>query len=186
MEDTEDTPKPVDKRLGNQFWRARAKHGRDKIFKTPEQLWNAACEYFDWVEENPLWETKSYQYQGVPVQDTIPKMRAMTLEGICLFLHVNTKYFYDFEGGLDLSTQEGKDFSEIISKIKEIIRNQKFSGAAADLLNANIIARDLGLRDKSELDHKSSDGSMTPKPAIDASKLSDATIEELLNARSEG
>ena len=38
--------------------------------------------------------------------------------------------------------------------------NQKFMGAAADLLNANIISRDLGLADKK--DHTSSDGSMTP------------------------
>ena len=33
----------------------------------------------------------------------------------------------------------------------EIIRTQKFEGASADLLNPNIIARDLGLADKSEL-----------------------------------
>ena len=36
----------------------------------------------------------------------------------------------------------------------EIIRTQKFAGAAADLLNANIIARDLGLADKNEVTGK--------------------------------
>lgn len=37
---------------------------------------------------------------------------------------------------------------------EEIIRRQKFEGAAADLFNPNIIARDLGLADKSELTGK--------------------------------
>lgn len=36
--------------------------------------------------------------------------------------------------------------------------------------------------EKATVDHTSSDGSMTPKPAIDASKLSDSTLAELLNA----
>lgn len=31
---------------GNQFWKLRNKHGRSKRFASPEQLWEAACEYF--------------------------------------------------------------------------------------------------------------------------------------------
>ena len=38
---------------GNQFWMLRSKHGRDKLFATPEALWEAACEYFQWCDENP-------------------------------------------------------------------------------------------------------------------------------------
>lgn len=38
---------------------------------------------------------------------------------------------------------------------------------------------------KVQQDHTSSDGSMSPKPAIDATKLSDDTLRELLNARTE-
>lgn len=43
-----------------------------------------------------------------------------------------------------------KDFSGITTQVEEIVRTQKFEGASADLLNANIIARDLGLADKHE------------------------------------
>ncbi|MDC9826565.1 terminase small subunit, partial [Devosia sp. ZB163] len=39
-------------------------------------------------------------------------------------------------------------------RVDEIIRAQKFEGAAAGLLNPNIIARDLGLADKQELTGK--------------------------------
>lgn len=47
--------------------------------------------------------------------------------------------------------KQRQGFGEITARIDDVIRSQKFAGAAADLLNANIIARDLGLADKSEL-----------------------------------
>lgn len=37
-------------------------------------------------------------------------------------------------------------------------------------------------RDRQELDHRSSDGSMTPKPLLDVSKLSQAARKEILDA----
>ena len=40
-----------------------------------------------------------------------------------------------------------------------------------------------GWTDKTEVDNKSSDGSMTPKSAIDVSKLDDETIEKILAAK---
>lgn len=138
---------------GNQFWKVRSSHGRDKIFATPEILWDAACEYFEWVEENPLLEYKCAQFQGTPVPMEIPKMRAMTLAGLCMFLGVNHTYLNHFESGLDMDTQQGKGFSKVIEDIRQVIYQQKFAGAAADLLNSNIIARDLGLADKQDMTH---------------------------------
>ena len=41
----------------------------------------------------------------------------------------------------------------------------------------------LGQRDKKEIDHFSSDGSMSSKPAIDASKLSDDVIKAVIDAK---
>lgn len=136
---------------GNQFWKARAKHGRSKIFSSPNQLWKAACEYFQWVEDNPLKESKLVSFQGKSVIEELPLMRAMTMEGITRFLGVNTDYFNQFELALNLDTRQGKGFSGVIRDIKEVIRDQKFVGASAGLLNPNIIARDLGLTDKREL-----------------------------------
>jgi hypothetical protein len=141
----------TDGRIGNQFWKARAKHGRSKIFSSPNQLWNAACEYFQWVEDNPLKESKLVSFQGASVLEEVPLMRAMTLGGLCLFLGVNSKYINEFEHNLDLEKKQGKDFSDIVSNIRSIIFTQKFEGASAGLLNSNIIARDLGLADKQEV-----------------------------------
>ena len=152
----------ADKRIGNQFWKARAKHGRSKIFSSPNQLWKAAIEYFEWSDENPLLEQKAFAYQGVITKTEITKMRAYTITGLCIFLGVTRNYLTDLKDRLNLETRQGKDFARIIKMIEEIIFTQKFEGAAADLLNANIIARDLGLTDKKDIDHKSTDGSMSP------------------------
>lgn len=133
---------------GNQFWKARAKHGRSKIFSSPNQLWTAACEYFEWAEENPL--QKDIIYQG-EVTGKESLLRAMTISGLCIFLGVNSDYFTDFRDSLNLDTRQSKDYSRVIKDIYEIIKTQKFEGASAGLLNPNIIARDLGLTDKKEL-----------------------------------
>lgn len=135
---------------GNQFWKARSKHGRDKIFSSSSILWEACVEYFEWVDANPLWETKSYQFQGVPVQDQLPKMRAMTIGGLCIFLDIDHDTWKEY--------LKHPDFSAICSKVERIIRDQKFTGAAADMLNPSIIARDLGLADKTDLNHGGQDG----------------------------
>lgn len=133
--------------VGNKFWELRAKHGREKLFATPELLWEAACEYFVWCEENPLYESKAFSYQGEIVTATLPKMRAMTLSGLCFYLGCNEAYFRTFKSQLP---QDEQGFNTVISEIETTVYNQKFQGAAADLLNANIISRDLGLVDKNE------------------------------------
>lgn len=133
---------------GNQFWKARAKHGRSKIFKTPKLMLDAAFDYFSWVEDNPL--TKAIVFQGA-VTGSEELMRAMTIKGLCIYWGVNTFYLNDFVGNLNLEKKQDKEFSQVINTIKEIIETQKFEGASAGLLNPNIIARDLGLTDKKEL-----------------------------------
>lgn len=132
--------------IGNRFWEARSSHGRKPIFDCPEKLWVACCEYFEWVEANPLQEDKIFQFQGMIVRDSVSKMRAMTIEGLCIFLDIGRTTWNEYCAR--------EDFAQVTTRAEEIIRNQKFVGAAADMLNANIIARDLGLSDKSELTGK--------------------------------
>jgi hypothetical protein len=165
--------KEGDKRIGNQFWKLRSKHGRDKLFKTPELLWKSACEYFQWCENNPLMETKAFAYQGIVVTKELPKMRAMTLSQLCFYLHCDESYFRYFKSTIK---PEDKDFLTVIHNIEAVIYNQKFQGAAADLLNANIIARELGLADKSELTGKGG------KDLIPSSSLTDEQLNQRIEA----
>lgn len=135
---------------GNQFWKARAKHGRDKIFETPDALWAACVEYFEYVEANPLWEAKPFAYQGEVTIAEVPKMRAMTAEGLYLFLDIDRKTWALY--------RKREDFIPVITRVEDTMRAQKFAGAAAELLNPNIIARDLGLSDKRDTTHDVSSG----------------------------
>lgn len=133
---------------GNKLWQKRAKHGRDKIFSTADDLWNAAVEYFKYCDDNPWIKyeaIKSGEMAGELIQ--IPVSRPYTLTALCIFLGVNTKYFSDFKKALK---ENESDFSEVVSRIEETIYSQKFEGATVGAFNANIIARDLGLVDKQE------------------------------------
>ena len=134
---------------GNKLWKTRSKHGRDKIFATADDLWNAAIEYFNYCDNNPLTKhevIKSGNRAGEVVE--FPISRPYTLTALCIFLGVNTKYFHDFKKHLK---ENETDFSEVITRIEDSIYNQKFEGASVGLFNANIIARDLGLMDKTDV-----------------------------------
>lgn len=139
--------------IGNKFWELRSKHGRERIFTTPDILWDAACEYFEYVQNNPLLEHDFVGKDAIEVDKR--KMRAMTLAGLCLYLDVNTVYFNQFEYSLEGKDDDvSKEYSKVIARIRDVIWTQKFEGAAAGLLNANLISRELGIADKTETDLK--------------------------------
>lgn len=139
--------------IGNEFWKQRSKHGRDKLFATPELMWEAACEYFEWCNKNP-W----IKYEAIKSGDMcgqlveIPTVIPYTMEGLCGYLDCNKAYFSHFEAAIaDKDDQQSKDFSNVITRIRETLYQQKFTGASVGAFNASIIARDLGLTDKQDL-----------------------------------
>lgn len=128
--------------VGNKFWLQRSSHGRKPVFATPDDMWKAACEYFEWVYSNPLEETKAFAYEGEVTLEDIPKMRAMTIQGLCFFLDISDDTWANYS--------KNEDFLGICNDIKRVIFTQKFEGASAGLLNSSIIVRELGLADKKE------------------------------------
>lgn len=159
---------------GNKFWEARSSHGPNPKFKNSNDLWAACLEYFEWAYDNPLQESKVAQSGGEPKVITLPKMRAMTIMGLCVFLDITEQTWREWRANR-------KDLSSVITRVEQIIRTQKFEGAAADLLNPNIIARDLGLADKQELTGK--DGG--PIQTVDPTKLSTEALREIMGAMNE-
>lgn len=144
---------------GNQFWKLRSKHGRDKLFASPELLWKAACEYFQWCENNPWMKQEQVKQPGKGFRNDegdyvapqllveIPTARPFTMQGLCLYLDASVGYFRTFKSELK---EVDKGFLTVITRIEETIYMQKFEGASVGAFNANIIARDLGLTDKTE------------------------------------
>ena len=135
---------------GNKFWELRSKHGRDKLFATPELLWEATGEFFQWILDNPLEET---DFRGKDADRVIlPHIRPFTMQGLCSYLDCSTSYFRTFKSTLLKKDDKlSKDFLSVLTRIEETVYRQKFEGAATGFYNANIIARDLGLTDKKDL-----------------------------------
>jgi len=129
---------------GNRFWEARSSHGANPKFADPADLWQACCEYFEWNETNPLYEDNLVTFQGSATHEPVSKMRAMTIVGLCLFLDIDETTWRGWRS-------DRPDLIPIIARAESVIFKQKFEGASAGLLSANIIARDLGLADKQEL-----------------------------------
>jgi len=140
---------------GNQFWKLRSKHGRDKLFSTPELLWEACAEYFNWCDAHPWWKNeavKSGDMAGEIIK--VPIARPYTLSGLCVYLGASASFWKDLKNNENLS----EDFSAVITRVDEIMYTQKFEGAAVGAFNANIIARDLGLREKQDVDVRTPEG----------------------------
>lgn len=143
---------------GNQFWKLQSKHGREKLFADPALLWDAAAEYFEWVDANPWMKIEQMKRPTVTkdkVGDSeiqtlhsiaeLPNARPYTIQGFCLYCGASREWWTKFKGGKDIEA-----FLPVISRIEEIIYTQKFEGAVVGAFNANIISRDLGLADKVE------------------------------------
>lgn len=131
---------------GNELWKLSPCFapgpGAKPKFETPEQLILACQAYFQWVQDNPLQEAGVTQ--GKLSGDAIPKMRAMTQVGLCLFIGITRETWNTYK--------THPQFSDIKAAVDAAIFEQKFTGAAAGLLNHQIIARELGLGDKQSIE----------------------------------
>lgn len=132
--------------------------GQPPCFNSPEEMLERAIEYFKWCEDNPLGEHKIFAQQGTIIDGKVNHKRPYTQAGLCVYLGISEQTWRNYR-------DSNPAYFEVTKLITDAMYDQKFAGASAGIFNANIIARDLGLKDKSEIDHQSSDGSMTPKDA---------------------
>lgn len=151
----------------NQFWKLRAKHGRDKLFASPELLWTAAQEYFLWCDNNP-WKKKEAIKSGERTGDIIdiPAARPYSLSGLCLYIGVSDTFWWQFKSA------GHTEFAEVISAVEQVIETQQFEGAVVGVFNANIIARKLGLVDRQDV-------AINATADISRSELNSLSVEQL-------
>ena len=147
--------------------------GKPRAFSSPVQLWQGCCEYFKWVETHPLYATQLIGYKGMGNLVKVPKMRAMTLQGLWLFIRIIRETWVEYK------RNRGTAYSLVCETAESVIFTQKFTGAAADLLNQAIIARDLGLKDHHELTGRGGGPIRTQKTIADLSQLDDEELELL-------
>ena len=133
----------------NQFWKLRSSHGRDKLFASPELLMEACSEYFNWCDAHPWYKVEASKSPNTKKEERlikVPTAIPYTLSGLCIYLGASESWWKEFRKNPNLS----EDFLSVITRVEEIIRTHKFTGAAVGAFNPNIIARDLGMVDKTE------------------------------------
>lgn len=132
---------------GNNYWNFVGKHGRNHKY-TPSSLWKEAIQYFEWISQR-VWNKneaiKSGDMAGVIIK--VPTSTPMSIESFCLFADISYQTFLNYE------SNEGtyKAFFEVTTRIRKTIEAQQFEGATVGAYNQNIIARKLGLADKTDI-----------------------------------
>ncbi len=126
------------------FWKMPSLNNAKIIkFNSPEELWIESKKYFIWSNENPLYDTKTYNCAGEIITKEVPKIRAFSVKALCLFINISTATWWQYI--------HKEEFLDVTSRVLDIIYCQKFEGAAVDIFNTSIITKDLGLSDRHEV-----------------------------------
>lgn len=129
--------------------------GRSRMFETPDDLREACLEYLAWAHANPLQEEKHFCSAGQIMTAYMSKPRAVTIVGLCLHLGIHRHTWQNY--------RISEEFDLVCDEIEDRMKQYKFENAVAGLMNPTLIARDIGLVDKQEIDLSSKDGTMSPK-----------------------
>lgn len=134
----------------NQYWKFRKDFlGRKKEY-TPKEWFEKIVEYFEW-QQKQYWTKKESIKSGELAGTTmsVPITPPMNVGGLCLFADIDRRTYTNYKSG------EGyEDFFPITNWAAEIIELNQLEGATIGAFNPNIIARQLGLADKQEIDVK--------------------------------
>lgn len=132
-------------RAKNMLWTTRKKHGRNSKFPSAIKLQSECYKYFEWVEDNPYYEdTIAGTYKNEVVMVKLPKVRPMTITGLCLFLKISYPTWRTYK-------TKSTDFSIVCETIEAIIWDYKFAGAAVGIFKPCIVAKELSARGSSAL-----------------------------------
>jgi len=125
--------------------------GKPKYIETPEKLLEHFMNYVKWAKDNPR---KKEDYVGKDAIRVYRELeRPLTWVGFECWLFDNgiIAELKDYEQNKD---ERYTNYAPIISRIKQAIETDQFEGATVGQYNHNIIARKLGLIEKSETTNK--------------------------------
>lgn len=131
--------------------------GRPQEFESPQDFWNRSVEYINNVLNTPLYKSEQIKMPGKEWQDdegnihkpervlNLPVAQAMTWEDLAVHLKVTSRTLRNYQ-----TDEKHKEFFPIFSHVDDIMYAHNFKYSAAGLMNANLIARKLGLTDKKD------------------------------------
>lgn len=128
--------------IGNDFYKRRAKDGREAKFK-PEELLEAAYLYFSWCKDTPMYKREVLK-GGIRAGEVIKVEidRPYTIVGLCNYIGISERTFRNYD--------ELEDYLPITTHIREVIMQNQLEGALVEAYSPNIVARVLSLTDKQE------------------------------------
>lgn len=117
---------------------------------TPEELWQGACEYFDWCNKNP-WKKQDFIKSGDSAGQIIvlETERPYAIERLCIYLNISRETFDNYSKSVGYET-----YFDICTRIRQIIDTQHFEGGMVGAFNANLAARKLGLTENTVITQK--------------------------------
>ena len=122
-----------------------AKH---KYIETPEELFSLFEKYVKHESEFPMYKT---EYVGKDGRlERTPLETPITFDGFECYLADNN-IINDLGDYVSNKDNRYSEYATIITRIQKNCFVHNFKGAAVGLFNANIIAKKLGLTDKSEV-----------------------------------
>ena len=136
-----------------EYWRDRKRlgpGGRKKKLEGPQHLWELACDFFQQCDETP-WVKVDFKGRFAEKVE-IPTSRPYTWGGFDEYLraHIGLAKLEDYRA--NRPNKKGirpyDEFSEVITRIGNIIRTQKLEGAIVGAYDARIVSAELGLSQK--------------------------------------
>ncbi len=124
--------------------------GNTRKFATPEELVEACIRYFQWADANAIEEQQLFSSAkfGV-IKATKAHKRPYTHEGLLLFIGIHFNTWYNWSNPFHKMYRP--DLAPVIEHVRNIIYEQKFTGAAVGLFNANLVARSLNLVERHDV-----------------------------------
>lgn len=110
---------------------------------TPETVFNLAVKYFSWAEDQAIKAIETASFQGVVTENLVHKPRIFTLNGFCLYCGVTASSIQ--------SWRASPGFSEVMAFVDSVIHEQKYQLAAANIINAGFVGKEIGIDKPAEV-----------------------------------
>lgn len=121
--------------------------GKHKYIETPEKMWELFEAYVE-VTKSRVRRIPKATVKGVLYEEHTPPL---TIEG---FKNYCAEMVGDVQAYFNNRDNEYSNYSPIITRIKEVIREDQIEGAMVGQYNSNLTARINGLAEKQEVEQK--------------------------------
>lgn len=135
--------------------------GRKSCY-TPHQIVDEFKLYIEDLENNPIEVDTNYRYQSEN-NSRRQQRRTQTyarppkvLDFVTRWLGMTHQWWYALPNG-----KNGDAYKNVVERITQYCSDVKYDGAVIGIYNANIIARDLGLKENISVSRRDTDDNMT-------------------------